>query len=136
MPFFADSEQLYAVAKDLLTCVQEEIPSASDGITNAHLVIRLETTAPTAEFTLNGRKRPVEVTYGPTRLRPTLDIELAADTLHSILLDELSLKAALADGGLKVRGPVWKVTALADLFYGGQKVYPQVLQNQGLQAEV
>jgi hypothetical protein len=132
MPFFADSDQLYAVARDLLTRVQNEIPSASDSISNSHLVIRLQTTEPVTEFTLNGRKRPVETTYGPTRLRPTLDIELTADTLHRILLDGLSLSKAVASGQVKARGPVLKLAALADLLHGGKSVYPQVLRDQEL----
>jgi hypothetical protein len=131
MPFFEDSDQLYAVARDLLTRVQEEIPSASDNIARSHLVIRLATTEPTAEFTLNGRKRPVEITYGPTRLRPSLDLSLQADTLHGILLDELSLKRALANGLIKAQGPVLKLAALADLFRAGRQIYPQVLRDQG-----
>lgn len=132
MPFFADSDQLYAVAGTLLTRVQEEEPEATAGISNSRLVIRLETSEPATEFTLNGRQRPVEITCGPSRLRPTLDIELAADTLHRILLGEQSMKKALANGLLKVQGPVWRVTALADLFHRGQVVYPEVLQEQGL----
>jgi putative sterol carrier protein len=132
MPFFADSDQLYAVAGTLLTRVQEEEPEATAGISNSRLVIRLETSEPTTEFTLNGRQRPVEITYGPSRLRPTLDIELAADTLHRILSGEQSMKRALANGLLKVQGPVWRVTALADLFHWGQTVYPEVLREQGL----
>ena len=98
MPFFKDSDQLNTVARDLLTRVQEEIPSASDSIARSHLVIRLATTDPVTEFTLNGRKRPVDVLYGPTRLRPTLDLSLKADTLHAILLDEISLTKAVSSG--------------------------------------
>jgi hypothetical protein len=105
------------------------------GISSSHLIIRLKTDAPSAEFTLNGRKRPVQVTYGLSRQRPTLDIELAADTLHCILLGRLSLKKALANGDLLVQGPAWKVMILADLFYRGREIYPQVLQDHGLLAE-
>jgi hypothetical protein len=132
MAFFADSEQLYACAKALFTQIQEEDPGASDAILASHLVIRLRCTQPDAEFTLNGRQRPVNITYGPARTRPTMDIELAADTLHNILLGKLSLKKAMANGLLKVRGPVWKVTVLADLFYRGQEIYPGILEDQGL----
>jgi hypothetical protein len=135
VPVFANSDQLHAVAQTLLTRVQEKEPEATAAISSSHLIIRLRTDAPSAEFTLNGRKRPVQITYGPSRQRPTLDIELAADTLHRILLGRLSLKKALANGDLLVHGPVWKVAALADLFYSGRKVYPQVLQDHGLLAE-
>ena len=70
MPFFADSEQLYAVSRTLLTRVQEKEPEATTGISSSHLIIRLKARAPSAEFTLNGRKRPVQITYGPSRQRP------------------------------------------------------------------
>lgn len=132
MPFFADDEQLYAVAETLFTRLQEEDPGATDSVLASHLVIRLRTSKPAAEFTLNGRRRPVQISYGPSHPRPTLDIKLAADTLHRILMDELSLKKALANGQLEVHGPVWKATVLADVFHGGQAIYPQVLEEQGL----
>jgi hypothetical protein len=134
MPFFKDSDQLYTVARDLLTRVQEEIPSASDSIAKSHQVIRLATTEPVAEFTLNGRKRPVVTTYGPTRLRPTLDLSLEADTLHGILLEEISLSKAVTSGLVKTRGPVLKLAALGDLLRGGQEIYPSVLADLGLDA--
>jgi len=132
VPFFRDSDQFYAVAEDLLTRVQKEIPGASDSIAKSHLVIRLATVDPVTEFTLNGRKRPVETLYGPNRLRPTLNLELEADTLHQILLGELGLRRAVTSGRVTTRGPVLKLVALADLLHGGQKVYPQVLRDQGL----
>lgn len=132
MAFFKDSDQLYTCAKALFTQIEEEDPGASDAILASHLVIRLRCTQPDAEFTLNGRQRPVNITYGPAKARPTMDIELAADTLHHILLGELSMKKAMGNGLLKVRGPVWKVTALADLFYRGQEIYPGILEEQGL----
>jgi hypothetical protein len=132
MAFFTDSGQLYACAKALFTQIEEEDPGASDAILASHLVIRLHCTEPDAEFTLNGRRRPVQFTYGPAKVRPTMDIELAADTLHRILLNELSLKKAMGNGLLKVRGPVWKVTVLADVFYRGRAIYPQILEDQGL----
>jgi hypothetical protein len=135
MAFFKDSDELYAVAEDLLTRVQAEMPSASDSIARSRLVIRLATTDPVSEFTLNGRKRPVEVLYGPQRLRPTLNLELEADTLHQVLLGKLGLSNAVTGGKVKTRGPVLKLVALSDLFRAGQKIYPQVLRDHGLTVE-
>jgi hypothetical protein len=95
------------------------------------MVIRMRCTEPDAEITINGRQRPLETTFGPTRLRPTLEIDLSADTLHSIMLGELKIKKAIADRLLIARGPVWKAGALADLFHRGQALYQQVLDEQG-----
>jgi hypothetical protein len=132
MPVYANADQFYACTRVLFTRIEEEAPTAAEEILASRLMIRLRCTKPTAEITINGRRRPVQTSYGPSRLRPDLDVELAADTLHHILLGELSLKKALAGGLMKVRGPVWKTFALADLFYQGQALYPQVLRDQGL----
>jgi hypothetical protein len=96
------------------------------------MVIRLRCTHPSATVTINGRKRPLETVFGDSRLRPTLDIELEADTLHQIMLGEISMKRALAQGKLRVKGPVWKASALGDLFHRGQAIYPKVLQELNL----
>jgi hypothetical protein len=70
----------------------------------------------------------LETTFGPTRLRPTLEIGLASDTLHAIMLGDLGLKNAVAEGLMEVRGPVWRAKALADLFHQAQELYLGVLQ--------
>jgi hypothetical protein len=63
-------------------------------------------------------------------VRPTLTIETEADTLHEIMLGDLSLKRALAQGALKVRGPVYRITVLAELFNALQLLYPAILKEQ------
>jgi hypothetical protein len=132
MALFKDTEQFYQCTQVLFTRLEQEDPAAADQILASRLVIRLQVTQPAAEITINGRQRPVQTTFGPSKLRPTLDIKLEADLLHQIMLGELSLPKALGSGRLGVRGPVWKATALADLFYGLQALYPQVLHEQCL----
>jgi hypothetical protein len=132
MPIFADAEQFYICTKALFGRVAEQDPKAGDAVSASHLVIHMGCTEPDAEITINGRKRPVETTFGPSRLRPTLEITMSADTLHYVMLGELSLKSALARKKLTVRGPVQKVTALADLFHRLQAYYPDVLREQGI----
>jgi len=119
----------------LFARIEAEEPGAADAILASRLVIRLRCTAPEAEFTINGRQRPVQTTFGPDSVRPTLDIELAADTLHDILMGQLSLRTALGSGLLRIRGPAMKALALADLFRRGQAVYPEVLRERGLVTE-
>ena len=132
MTFYADADQFYACTQTLFARIEEQDPGAADAVLASRLVIRLRCTQPDAELTINGRQRPVQTTFGPSGLRPTLDIELPADTLHRIMLGEISLKKALANGRLKVLGPVWKATALANLFQRGQALYREVLDEQGL----
>lgn len=132
MPVYANDDQLYACTKALFSRIAEEDPGAADAILASRLVIRLRLSGPVAELTINGRQRPVQTTFGPSTLRPTLEIDMQADTLHCIMLGELSLRSALSDGQLQVRGQVWKAMALADLFRRGQSLYPQVLREHGL----
>ena len=132
MPFFENSEQLETCMRALFAGIEQDDPGAADAISASHLVIRLQCMEPAAELTINGRQRPARTTFGPSAIRPVLDIELAADTLHGIMLGEQSMTKALSNGLLKVRGPVWKATALAELFRRGQKLYPDVLSEQGL----
>ena len=65
MPFFADSDQLYAVARSLLTRVQEKEPEATAGISSSHLVIRLKTNNP-KEIVEALKKMGLSVTYSMT----------------------------------------------------------------------
>jgi hypothetical protein len=132
MAFYADAGQFYAAMQALFDCIQDEDPGAADAILASRLIIHLSFVEPVAEILINGRHRPMQITFGSSHLRPTLDIELAADTLHNIMLGEQSMTKALAAGLLKVRGPVWKATALADLFRRGQALYPQVLRELAL----
>lgn len=135
MAFFDDSLQLYTCARALLERVQDQHPDAADSILASRLVICLSTMDPDVEITINGRRRPVQISYGPVKLRPTLAIQMEADTLHWILLGEQSLKTAFAGGLLKIRGPVWKTADLAPLFAHGRQIYPQVLVEQGMALE-
>jgi len=131
MAVYVDSEQLYTNVEALFTLIAEKNPGAADAVLASRLVIHLRCTEPDAEITINGRRRPLETTYGPTRLRPTFEIELTANTLHAILLGELGLAKAVTNGLVEVRGPVWRVKALADLFHQAQELYLQVHQEQG-----
>lgn len=132
MPFYRDSEQLYASFKALFLCMEASYPRVHDAIRSARLVIRFRLSQPTAEIHIDGRQNPVRAAFGPREVRPDLDIELAADTLHRILLGELTLTKALSSGQMKVRGPIFRALTLGDLFATGQRCYPGVLRQQNL----
>jgi hypothetical protein len=132
MSFYADSEQFYAITRALFGRVQAENPQAADDVRKAKLLIRFNCTDPEAELLINGRRQPATVTYGENRVRPEVDVKLATDTLHLILLGDLRLSKALAAKELVVHGPVRKVLAVADLFHQCQAIYPEILREQGL----
>jgi hypothetical protein len=57
---------------------------------------------------------------------------MAGDTLHEILIGQLTLAPAVASQQIQVRGQVWKVRALGDLFEQCQSIYSHVLRSQGI----
>lgn len=132
MAFYSSSEQFYACAQALFDRLEKENPSAGDDVIAAKLLIRLLCSDPMAAILINGRRRPVSVSYGVNRIRPELEVTLKTDTLHQILLGKLSLSKALSAKALRVRGPVWKTLALGELFDQCQALYPQILREQGL----
>ena len=132
MAFYRDSDQLYNSLSMLFERIHSQGDSSAQAVSASRLVIRLRMTAPAGVVLINGRKSPPQITFGNIHMQPDLDIDLPADSLHAILLTELSLKKALVSGQMKVRGPVWKSYVLEDIFRQGQMLYPQVLKDQGL----
>ncbi|HBX70696.1 MAG TPA: hypothetical protein DEH25_15275 [Chloroflexi bacterium] len=132
MPFFNNAEQVYSTMQALFEHLRHETPNPVDTLVSSRLNILITLSDPEAHININGRKRPVEVKYGTTNGRADLEISMTADQLHQILLDEYSIKTGFANGELKVRGPVWKTLAFADIFIQGRTYYPEVLREQGL----
>lgn len=132
MPVYKDSDQLYTNLKLLFERINNQDASAVRSVEKSRLSIRLRCTQPTAEVFINGRTKPVQITYGQSMKRPDLDVEMSADALHHILLADLPLGKALSSGQMKVHGPILKSIALQDIFHQGQAFYPQILKEQGM----
>ena len=131
MPFYPTPDHFYTSIGQTLTRAQTHAPDAARAVINAKLIIQMRFTDPLAELLVNGRKTPFQIEYGPTKLRPQLELHLAADTFHHILLQELEIKTAVSRGMIKVRGPVWKLVSFGPVIEAGQQVYPRVLRDLG-----
>jgi hypothetical protein len=131
MTVFTDTEQFYACTRAVFARMAEQDPGAAESVSRTGMVLRLSVTDPAGQITLDGRRNPVETIFGESSLRPHLEVTLTATTLHKILLGQLSSMSALGSGLLKVRGPVLRALALAELFHHMQAVYPEVLREQG-----
>lgn len=126
MAVYGSAEGLYECLWELFARMEAVDSRAADSLLKARLHIRFELREPAAEVTIDARQRPLQITYGPTAGNAELEVALAADTLHRILLGELSLAKALGSKLLVAKGPVWKTAALGDLFAGARRVYPEV----------
>lgn len=129
MAIYATDKQLYACFKALFSKIEEEDAAAAESLLKSKLSIRFQCSDPTAAITIDARKKPVDVAYGSSRIKPILDINLSADTLHEILLGEIGLSKAMGSGRMKPKGPIWKSVALEPLLHDAQKLYPEVLKD-------
>ena len=125
MPVYQNAEVLYTCLQATFDRIQDESPEAITDLIIARLALRFKCSQPVAEILLSGRQATFQAEYGPSALRPDLDITLTGDTLHQILNDSLSMKKALGSGLLKVRGPAWKLKPLAGLIQAGRLYYPE-----------
>lgn len=132
MPVYTSTAQFYDVVGALFDRVQLENPQAAEAIKKAKLLIRFSCTDPEGTILINGRREPVDVSFGTNRIRPEVDVYLKGDTLHSILLGDLKLGKALATRELTVRGPAHKTLAVSDLFRQCQAIYPLILKEKGV----
>jgi len=132
MAVYANEQQVYDCFRMLFAQIEHYEPQAAEKLLKSRLAIRFLCSAPMAEITIDARQRPLQIHYGPSNVKPELDITLAADTLHCLLLGELRLSKAMGNRLIKPKGPIFKVLALGDLFCHAQRYYPQVLQTKGL----
>jgi hypothetical protein len=127
MPVFTTNTQLYTVMEQLVSRIEVEYPQATEAMLKSKLVIRFNCQEPMGEITIDAGKRPLQIHYGSAPIKPELDITLPSDTLHQILLGNLTLAKALGSKQVQPKGPIWKVMSLAPLFDQAQKIYPQLL---------
>jgi len=132
MSVYQNSIQLETCADRLFRRMQEEHPAALKRVLGQRMLIRLACRQPATTIWLDGRRRPLQLTFGEVRQRPHLDIALASSTLHLILLGDLSLQKAFASGNVQVAGALWRLPALAELFDQAQTLYPAILREMDL----
>ena len=128
MSVYASEEQLYNCFESLFKRIEEEDEKAAASLLKSKLSIRFRCSDPTAVILIDARKKPVKISYRTSNVKPILDIELSADTLHEILLGDIGLSKAMGSGRMKPKGPIWKSVALEPLLHDAQKIYPQVLK--------
>jgi hypothetical protein len=134
MAVYADAEQVYDCFRTLFEEIEIKEPQAAEKLLAAQLAIRFRCSGPAVEIVIDARQRPVQILYGNNGVTPQVDVAMAADTLHCLLLGELKLTKAIGSGLIKPRGPILKTLALADLFQHARFLYPAVAQQYGLPA--
>jgi hypothetical protein len=134
MAVYADAQQVYDCFRTLFEQIKAKEPQAAEKLLGARLAIRFRCSAPSVEIVIDARQPPLQILYGKNGVTPQVDVVMAADTLHCLLLGEVKLAKAIGNGLIKPRGPILKTLALADLFHHAQHLYPVVAQQYGLPA--
>ncbi len=132
MSIYASDAQLYACLRTLFEIIEQHDPQAADALLKASLAITFNCSTPQAAVTIDARRSPVKFLFGPSDLKPTIEVGLTADTLHCLLLGEIRLAKAIGSDLVNLKGPVWKTLSLADIFHHAQRFYPDVLADNGL----
>ncbi|MCP5094006.1 MAG: hypothetical protein GY943_00480 [Chloroflexi bacterium] len=129
MSVFQTSEQLYRFFRALIERIEADNAKAAESMLKSGIRFRFCFEDPAAEVMIDARKRPLSIDYGQSSQKPDLDVSLTAETLHQILLGNLSLRKAIGSKQIKPKGPVWKTAVLADLFAHARQIYPELLQS-------
>lgn len=132
MPIYKSDDQLYSCLRTLFGLIEAQEPTAANALLKASLAITFVCFSPDASITIDARRAPVSLMYGPTAVKPTIEVLLTADTLHCLLLGEMRLTKAIGSDLIELKGPVWKTLSLADIFHHAQRFYPIILQERGL----
>lgn len=130
MAFYKTTEQFYEVMRGLFQRLRNE-NGAERAMRQARLILRLRTTEPEAVITINGRQNPIEITYGENHVQPDLDMSLPADLLHDIFLNRVGLRDSFLAGKIQVQGAIFRAFGIGPLFEYAERLYPQVLAEQG-----
>jgi len=134
MPFYQDSKTIKSIMQEVFDRLNDT-PGAADDFVKHHMVVSLYLDNPKTFIGLDGRQKPVGLSFSPDGSKPDLAIRLDADLLHDILLGNVRLRDAYFGGDIKTKGSIFKAMKLADLFRQAEKLYPVVLKERGLLPE-
>lgn len=131
MHAFSTTAELYGVLENLFKEVNEESGLIHD-FAHSNLVVRIRLSDPAGEVLLDGRQPPVGIFYGSAPGEANFEIELEADLLHRIWMDEESLMSALFSGDIRTTGNLMRAQPFINLFQSCGQLYQRIVSDSGL----
>jgi hypothetical protein len=138
MPVFKDSQQFYDTVGELMERAKTD-PVVGPKIAKSGVVIQFKYTDPEAMTTVNAKGKPtqpgafVDVTNGPSTLKPDIEMTMPADLAHQFWQGKLNLVEALAKKKIILKGNQLKVLGLLPAVEPLYKKYPELLREKGLE---
>jgi 2-oxoisovalerate dehydrogenase E1 component len=130
VPVFRDTDHLYQVLGALFERVAAESVIA-DRLLEGNLIVRFRFTDPEGAATIDLRRAPIAYTFGPSDLKPDVEMIQSGDTAHQFWLGRLNVARAIATRKVISRGSVPKALALLPAIKPAFDIYPHVLRELG-----
>jgi putative sterol carrier protein len=128
---FADRGQFERLFARLFADLAAE-PTRIESLVESGMVICFDVRDPDVEMWIDGRRSPVQTSFGPSELRATLTAGLRGDDLHALLLGTLPLGKALRRRKLRVKGSKLKAMKLEQVLHACQAGYPALAEEFGV----
>lgn len=141
MGVFHSSEHFYETVGELMDRAKAD-PQVGPKIAKSGIIIQFRYTDPEAVTTVNARDKPtqpgafVDITHGPSTLKPDVVMSMKADIAHAFWHGKVNLISALAKKDIVAQGPIPKILKLLPAVEPLYKQYPALLREKGYTAMV
>jgi hypothetical protein len=130
-------EQMYEIATHTCDLTFSD-PEISKKLRQANIVINfkyhdVERWGPDVvpEITIDCTMDPVDITMGPSDIKPTIEMSMEAFTAHLFWMQKLQLMSAITRGQIKAKGPIPKAMRLLPMLKPFYANYRQTLKDLG-----
>jgi len=136
MGVFRDAAHFYETVGELMDRAKMD-PKVGPKIASSGIVIQFRYHDPDAVTTVNAKETPtqpgahVDITHGPTTLKPDAVLTMKADVAHAFWHGKVNLMTALAKKDIVLQGPLAKIIKLLPAVEPLYKIYPVLLREKG-----
>jgi putative sterol carrier protein len=111
LSFFTSSEQLYDVFTGFMKDIAAD-PQLGPKFVNSKTAFRINYTDPDASILVDCTHDPIQISEGPTDVKPDVELTMKADNGHLFWLGKLKITTAITRRKVKVNGQVTKMMNL------------------------
>lgn len=131
MPYFKDSDEVYATVGKLFRLLAED-EELGPRFRAADTIVQYRYSDPDAVVTVRLQEgEPADVDFGETEMEPEVTMSMKADVAHRFWLGRVNVTVAIARGEIKPEGPVAKILRLVPLTKRAFPRYRGLLEADG-----
>lgn len=128
MTFFANTQELEMVMKELWTSIREDSVVA-DPLINSQLVVRFHYREPEGRLTVDcSDGKDMVITWGECEKKPDVEMFMKSQVAHEFWRGDVNVPMYLIAGKIVAKGPVNKALALLPVIKPAFKKYPDVVK--------